>query len=53
MTFSGFGFVAFVYGYVEVGDGSFGEGVAGDGVIAKTTEDGDLFSPALMINLLQ
>jgi len=39
---SSFGFVAFVYGHVEVGDGSFGASVAGDGVIAKTTEDGDL-----------
>ena len=34
--------IAFVYGYVEVGDGGFGAGVAGDGVIAETTEDGDL-----------
>jgi len=39
---SGFGFVAFVYGHVEVGDGGFGAGVAGDGIITETTEDGDL-----------
>ena len=39
---SSFRFVAFVYGYVEMGDGGFGASVAGDGVIAKTTEDGDL-----------
>jgi len=39
---SGFGFVAFVYGYVEMSDSGFGTGVAGNGVIAETTEDGDL-----------
>ena len=38
----GFGFVAFVYGHVEVGDGGFGAGVTGNGVIAETTEDGNL-----------
>ena len=39
---SGFRFVAFVYGDVEMGDGGFGEGVTGDGIITETTEDGDL-----------
>ena len=39
---SSFGFVTFVYGYVEMSDGGFGAGVAGDGVIAETSEDGDL-----------
>ena len=39
---SSFRFVAFVYGDVEVSDGGFGTGIAGDGVIAETSEDGDL-----------
>ena len=43
---SGFGFVAFVYSDVEMGDSSFSAGVTGDGVISETTEDGDLVGVA-------